>query len=192
MADEAKIEQLVKSWLSYDKFPNSRKEIETLWEQKNLKELQSRLAVRIDFGTAGLRAKMAAGFACMNELIIVQTTQGLCAYMEEVDASLKQKGVVIGYDGRYNSKTFAELTAAVFLSRGFKVILFPSMCPTPFVVRCSFLQKFYKLFFSMLIAIRSTSPWLGSWYYGYCFPQPKARQWLQALLEQWLPNYFTN
>jgi hypothetical protein len=65
----------VQSWLQYDKFENTRKEIQELWDKKDEKELRARLEQRIDFGTAGLRARMAAGFACMNELIIVQTTQ---------------------------------------------------------------------------------------------------------------------
>ncbi len=39
----------------------------------------------------------------------------------------------IGYDGRYHSRLFARLSAAVFLSRGIKVYLFADVAPTPAV-----------------------------------------------------------
>lgn len=65
------VQELQHAWLQYDKFEHTRKELQQLDE----KELRARMEPRIDFGTAGLRAKMAAGFACMNELVIIQTTQ---------------------------------------------------------------------------------------------------------------------
>jgi phosphomannomutase len=42
-------------------------------------------------------------------------------------------GAVIGYDARHNSNRWAKLTARVFLQAGFKVYLFDSITPTPFV-----------------------------------------------------------
>ena len=42
-------------------------------------------------------------------------------------------GAVIGYDARHNSNRWAKLTARVFLKAGFKVYLFDSITPTPFV-----------------------------------------------------------
>lgn len=38
-----------------------------------------------------------------------------------------------GYDGRYKSKDFANLAAAVFVSQGVNVHLFSEVVPTPFV-----------------------------------------------------------
>ncbi len=61
--------------------------------------------------------------------------QGLCRYLEKAFPDGKQRGVVVGFDGRHNSVEFAHATAATFISRGFKVYLFSEMCPTPFVVR---------------------------------------------------------
>ena len=49
--------------------------MEALWKRGNAAELRQRLVPRIAFGTAGLRARMGAGWACINELIVVQTTQ---------------------------------------------------------------------------------------------------------------------
>lgn len=65
-----------------------------------------------------------------------RTAQGVCAYIKEQypdEASWAEQGVVVGYDGRYNSQRFAELTAIVFLSQNFRVYLFRRIVPTPFV-----------------------------------------------------------
>jgi hypothetical protein len=47
------IQELVDLWLSWDKNPKTRQEIETLVKEQNEKELEKRLASRIAFGTAG-------------------------------------------------------------------------------------------------------------------------------------------
>nr|CAI5863984.1 unnamed protein product [Callosobruchus analis] len=84
--------------------------------------------------SAGLRGKMYVGYACMNDLVIVQTGQGFLRYLEKKDKELLQKnGIVIGYDGRYNSKHWAELTAAIFLHAGYPVKLFGMVVPTPYI-----------------------------------------------------------
>ena len=45
----------------------------------------------------------------------------------------RKGGVVIGYDARHNSQRWARLTAGVFLREGFKVSLFSTITPTPWV-----------------------------------------------------------
>ena len=59
----------------------------------------------------------------MNELVVQQTSLGLCKYLEAHLglAEAKTRGIVIGYDGRHNSKSFAYVTAKVFLDQGHKV-----------------------------------------------------------------------
>uniref|UniRef100_A0A672JDQ1 Phosphoglucomutase 2 n=1 Tax=Salarias fasciatus TaxID=181472 RepID=A0A672JDQ1_SALFA len=101
--------------------------------------LKKCLSSRMEFGTAGLRAAMGPGTSCMNDLTIIQTTQGFCCYLEQSFGDLKERGVVIGYDARAHppsgggSKRFASLAAAVFISRGVPVHLFSDITPTPFV-----------------------------------------------------------
>ena len=53
----------------------------------------------------------------------------------------KKRGVVVGYDGRHNSKTFAEHTAATFAHQGFHVFLFSHLVPTPYVAYATLLKK---------------------------------------------------
>ena len=55
--------------------PHTVMEIERLREEGEENELQIRLGSRLVFGTAGLRAKMGAGYCYMNDLTIIQTTQ---------------------------------------------------------------------------------------------------------------------
>ena len=96
-------------------------------------KLSQLLLNRLEFGTAGLRGRMGPGYAAMNDLVIIQTSQGLAKYLLEIDNTCKDKGVIIGFDGRHNSFRFAELSANAFLSLGIKVYLYSALVPTPFV-----------------------------------------------------------
>lgn len=127
------MDEKVAEWLLWDKNSTTRSEIELLVEQKNVNELKRRLCTRMEFGTAGLRSAMGAGYSLMNDLTIIQTTQGFSAYIKEATPSVKERGVIIGFDARHNSKRFAELTAAVLLNQKIPVYLFSKICPTPFV-----------------------------------------------------------
>jgi phosphomannomutase len=118
---------------SWDMNPETKAKVQGWLDQKDAEALKANLQKRISFGTAGLRGKMEAGFTHMNELIVAQASQGLYTYVAECYPDLKEKGIVIGYDGRYNSLTFARRTAAVFLSKGVKTYLFSEVVPTPFV-----------------------------------------------------------
>ncbi len=55
-------------------------------------------------------------------------------YLVENVEGAKERGIIIGYDGRHNSKRFAELAAATFLHKGMKAYLFDGVIPTPLVV----------------------------------------------------------
>ena len=119
-------QQMVNAWLSVDWDPESREHVKGLVAAGKEEELVAHLGRRISFGTAGLRGKMKWGFAFMNAVTVTQASQGLCAYLRTVHpclTDLRERGVIVGHDGRYNSRMFARLTAAVFLSRKIKVRL---------------------------------------------------------------------
>eukprot|EP01117_Protostelium_nocturnum_P019610 TRINITY_DN8546_c0_g1_i1.p1 TRINITY_DN8546_c0_g1~~TRINITY_DN8546_c0_g1_i1.p1 ORF type:complete len:601 (-),score=248.95 TRINITY_DN8546_c0_g1_i1:41-1843(-) len=130
---KSELTKLANEWISWDINENDKKEMESLLKSGNWEELDQRLTKRISFGTAGLRGAMKAGASCMNDLTVLQASQGLCTYLERNVDGLKEKGIVLGYDGRYNSKRFADLTAAAFLSRGVKVYQMTRLAATPFV-----------------------------------------------------------
>ncbi|KAM7010268.1 phosphopentomutase [Tautogolabrus adspersus] len=133
------LDRAVRQWLQYDKNPKTVSMVQELVKEGAVEALKKCFSSRMEFGTAGLRAPMGPGISCMNDLTIIQTTQGFCHYLEESFENLKERGVVIGYDARAhppsggNSKRFASLAAAVFISRGVPVHLFSDIVPTPFV-----------------------------------------------------------
>ncbi|KZV59647.1 hypothetical protein PENSPDRAFT_678913 [Peniophora sp. CONT] len=127
------LEKLVQGWLEADKSPETRAEIEQLWKDGQTAELEKRLRTRIEFGTAGLRGRMEAGWSRMNDLIIIQSSQGLCEYVLQTVSSATTRGIVIGHDHRHHSSHWAKLTASVFASRGFKTYLLDGLVHTPMV-----------------------------------------------------------
>ncbi|KAF3993539.1 hypothetical protein FT663_00209 [Candidozyma haemuli var. vulneris] len=120
--DEQKhqIDQLVSQWLQVDPNEVSRQEIQTLQAQNDYSTLDSKLSKRIAFGTAGLRSSMESGFAHMNDVTILQASQGLVAYLVSTLEGAPGS-IVIGYDHRFHSQRYAEITASVALARGFTV-----------------------------------------------------------------------
>ncbi|EDW60255.1 glucose 1,6-bisphosphate synthase [Drosophila virilis] len=136
LSGDKELDAQIKKWVKWDRNQDTLAQIMEAVRNEDWDTLRCRLCRRISFGTEGLRAVMRAGFDSMNELVVIQSAQGVCAYIKEQypdEASWAEQGVVVGYDGRYNSQRFAELTAIVFLSQNFRVYLFRRIVPTPFV-----------------------------------------------------------
>ncbi|XP_062545687.1 glucose 1,6-bisphosphate synthase [Armigeres subalbatus] len=129
------LNQRIIEWLKWDKNEKTLKEIKSLVNDSEWKVLSSRLLKRLAFGTAGLRGAMQAGFNAMNDLVVIQSAQGLCKYILECypSESDRRRGIVLGFDGRHNSKRFAELSACIFLTEGIPVWLYSRTVATPFV-----------------------------------------------------------
>ena len=134
-AREAALLDLAANWCALDFNPSSRATMQQWAESRNFAQLEKALIPRINFGTSGLRAQMAPGYAYMNFVTVQQAAQGLIRYMEGVYGmdKLREIGVVLGYDGRYNSKEYAELSAAIFHSQHIPVYLFSRFVITPLV-----------------------------------------------------------
>lgn len=129
----APLQDLVKEWLRLDPNESTRKDVEHLWNNNAVGELERRMRTRIEFGTAGLRGKMEAGWSRMNDLIVIQASQGLCAYVLDHVENAAIRGVVIGHDHRHNSERWAQLTAAAFIASNVKVYLHNGLVHTPMV-----------------------------------------------------------
>ncbi|EAW23881.1 phosphoribomutase PRM15 [Aspergillus fischeri NRRL 181] len=130
---EEPLSLLVQKWLEWDRNPETRAEIEQLQEAGATAELELRLRQRIQFGTAGLRGRMAAGFSCMNSLTVIQASQGLAKYIRDNHSDIAPNGVVIGHDARHNSAKFAALAANAFIAMRIPVWYYSESTLTPSV-----------------------------------------------------------
>ncbi|KAL2816798.1 hypothetical protein BDW59DRAFT_136292 [Aspergillus cavernicola] len=130
---EDSLSPLIQKWLQWDQDSATRSEIEQLRDSGHTAELETRLAKRIQFGTAGLRGRMAAGFSCMNSLTVIQASQGLAKYLKDNHGGLISRGVIIGHDARHNSAKFAVLAANAFIAQEIPVRFYSEPAVTPAV-----------------------------------------------------------
>ncbi|KNC86775.1 phosphoglucomutase-2 [Sphaeroforma arctica JP610] len=121
------------SWFESDKSEWTRKELNDRIAANDIAGLESIMLEHMEFGTAGLRARMGAGYACMNDLTVLQAAQGLCRYLQEVNPDVGTQGVVVGHDHRHHSSDFAKITAAVFMSQNIPVHYYKPLACTPMV-----------------------------------------------------------
>ena len=120
--------EIYKNWCENTFFDEkTRKELIEL--QDNEKEIEDRFYKELEFGTAGLRGIMGAGTNRMNKYIVGKATQGLANYIKSKHA--EEKGVVISYDSRNNSKEFSQISALVLNANGIKTYVFKDIAPVP-------------------------------------------------------------
>ncbi|KAI8998909.1 phosphoglucomutase first 3 domain-containing protein [Trametes punicea] len=130
---DSTLKDLVEQWLRLDPNEETKAEIQSLLDEGNFLELERRMRPRIEFGTAGLRGRMEAGWARMNDLIVIQASQGLCAYVLRNVNNARTRGVVVGHDHRHHSEKWAKLTAAAFIDQGVPVYVHDGVVHTPLV-----------------------------------------------------------
>jgi phosphomannomutase len=121
----------VAQWIARDPDSRTRLELENMVAAGDDAGLATRFAGRLEFGTAGLRGVVGAGPAMMNRVVISETSIGLGRYILEEIPDAAQKGVVVAYDGRLDSRQFAVDAACAFAALGIKVYLTPDVTATP-------------------------------------------------------------
>jgi len=94
-------------------------------------ELADAFSAPLAFGTAGLRGRLGPGPARMNRVVVAQAAASLAAYL--IDHGHAGTTVLIGYDARHKSATFAEDTAEILAGAGLKALLCRRPLPTPVV-----------------------------------------------------------
>ena len=123
----------VGAWIARDPDPATRAELEGLLAAGDGAGLHARFDHPLEFGTAGLRGELGAGPGRMNRAVVRQTTAGVAAWIAERGDAARQAGLVIGYDARHGSATFAADTAAVAAGAGVRTFLLGRPLPTPII-----------------------------------------------------------
>ncbi|RME76693.1 MAG: phospho-sugar mutase [Planctomycetota bacterium] len=139
----------LKTWLSLGR---DRKEIEYLLEH-DLEELKDSFSQVIPFGTGGRRGKMGIGPNRINIYTMMESAQGVADYAHSL--GIANFSVVIAYDTRNGSESFAEKVASVFLGNGAKVYLFSSFRSTP---ELSFAVRYLKATVGIMISASHNPP----------------------------------
>jgi phosphomannomutase len=125
------------TWLAQDPDAETRDELTQLIAQARAgdpvasDDLTDRFSTSLEFGTAGLRGILGAGPARMNRVLVQKVSAGLGEYLRRHIQGAAERGVVIGYDARKNSRIFAEDAAAILAGAGFTVHLAHRPWPTP-------------------------------------------------------------
>ncbi len=115
-------------WLSCDLLSQEEKQ-ELLSIKDNETEIEERFYRELEFGTGGLRGILGMGKNRMNIYNVRRASQGVAKYLK--DSGNADKGVLIGYDTRNFSHTFAEETAKVLAANGVKAYLFDKVHAVP-------------------------------------------------------------
>ncbi len=93
------------------------------------------MATQIKFGTDGWRGVIADDYTFDN---LRRCAYGMARYL--VDTNQNKRGLVIGYDTRFQSDNFARAAAEVVAGQGIKVYLVDKPTPTP-VITYAILDK---------------------------------------------------
>lgn len=101
---------IAEKWLLAEPDEDIRHELQALLDGSD-RELEERFSGRLMFGTAGLRAEVAAGPNRMNRLVVRQAAAGLVDYLLRSVKGSAEAGILIGFDARRKSDVFALDTA---------------------------------------------------------------------------------
>ncbi|MCC6093937.1 MAG: phospho-sugar mutase [Eubacterium sp.] len=100
--------------------------------------IKDRFAVKLQFGTAGLRGTLGAGTNRMNIWVVRQATQGVADWVKTQGGT---QTVAISYDSRLKGWNFARDAAGVLAANGIHVRIYDELMPVPAL---SFATRYYK------------------------------------------------
>ena len=95
------------------------------------KEIEYRFGAELAFGTAGMRGLIGYGTNMMNIYTVRRATKGLADYIISLGSKAMLRGVVISYDTRNYSHTFAMAAAGVLIANGIQVYMYSQPRPVP-------------------------------------------------------------
>ena len=122
------IEERINQWTASLFDENTINEIKEL--QKSPADLEDAFYKDIAFGTGGMRGIMGVGTNRVNRYTLGKASQGLANFLNKQTKDKRPK-IVIAYDCRNNSRSFANSVAEVFSANQIDTYLFSSLRPTP-------------------------------------------------------------
>lgn len=135
----------------------TRKEIQTLIDNNDQKEIEERFYKDLAFGTGGMRSILGPGTNRINIYTIRKATQALAS---EVLDFAKKEGIqepkmAISYDSRMFSFEFAKETAAVMAANGIKAFIYERLNP---VALLSFSVRYHQAQAGVMVTASHNPP----------------------------------
>lgn len=142
------------AWANNSDFDSeSRKEIQTLIEQNNTKEIEERFYKDLEFGTGGMRSILGQGNNRINRYTIRRATQALC--LEVLAQKKPNPSICISYDSRNFSFEYAKVAAEVMAANGIKAYVYKRLNP---VAMLSFAVRHTKSLAGVMITASHNPP----------------------------------
>ena len=126
---DLQVQENLATWLSPFFDDATKKTIQQL-QASNPEELNDSFYKNLEFGTGGMRGVMGVGTNRINKYTLGKNTQGLSDYLHQTYPNQSIK-VVIAFDCRHNSQSFAKIVADVFSANNIQVFLFEDLRSTP-------------------------------------------------------------
>jgi phosphoglucomutase len=146
--------QRAKSWAENSYFSeDSRKEIQSLIDKNDEKEIVERFYKDLEFGTGGMRSILGQGTNRMNRYNIRKATQAVSN--EILRHNSPDPKVAISFDTRNFSFEFAKEAAGVFAANGIKAFIYKN--PNP-VALCSFAIREYGCAAGVMVTASHNPP----------------------------------
>lgn len=106
----------------------------SLPEHEREKAILDQFGYDVSFGTAGMRAVVDVGTARMNRYTIERVSFAVAKVIISKKQNMQERpSIVLGYDGRRESESFARIAVECFLSQGINVFALERIVPTPVV-----------------------------------------------------------
>ena len=124
-------------WLTEAEFAAFREDIIALVEAGDTDELEDTFGSVLAFGTGGIRGRMGPGPNRFNSHTVGLASQGLAQYIAgtisggTADRGEIEAGVVVAWDTRHNSESYARETARVLAANAIPVLIFEGFRSTP-------------------------------------------------------------
>lgn len=128
-----------RDWIEGDPDPAAAKQLQQIVDSGDASALAACFLPALEFGTAGLRGIVGPGPARMNLSTIRSVTRALACVVEaRVGARGGQERpsrapIVVGFDGRNDSRRFAQEAVGVLAETSLPVTFFTRPVPTPVV-----------------------------------------------------------
>lgn len=143
-----------KVWANNPYFDSeSRREIQTLIDNNDQKEIEERFYKDLEFGTGGIRSILGQGINRINTYTIRKATQALCT--EVLAQKSSAPSICISYDSRRFSLEFAKVAAEVMAGNGIKAYIYSRLNP---VAMLSFSVRHHRSMAGVMITASHNPP----------------------------------